>query len=405
MKQQPAHSISPVKPAPILWVQVIALAGMLAAILFSFMVYGVYQPLLLTRLGFPGLARDWLIYQGVLGEVIEPGLGSLSDKILAHTGSRLPQITVGVTIAGGAFVILAFLLPYDLPGVLSWLFLGLMTVWLIAMIAIRGPIVALLRQFAPSDQLPSANGLIILVLALVSALFTLLEDQLQAQGGAIAFLLGAIVLMVGSTLLYRLTTLGLRTGLPAPAVEVKAVAHRRKLQGKLLMGIVTSFLLQLLGILSSTKLYPTLPQLSPDHLTALTLMITALTASLWGWLISRGGAAKGLQVGLAATVGLCWILQWQFAAPEAIVLLITVGAVMGLIFTCMVPFALSDIPLSLSGISTGLFFGGYGLGIALEMLCHRVLGDISLLTMMGTGAIIGIIAFTDPSQKLPGNTA
>jgi hypothetical protein len=399
MKQQRVHTGSSVQFSPVLWVQVIALAGMLAAILFSFMVYGVYQPFLLNRLGFPGLARDWLIYQGFLGVMVEPGLGSLSDKILTRTGSRLPQITVGVTIAGGTFVILAVLLPYNLGRVLSWLFLGLMTVWLIAMIAIRGPIVALLRQLAPTDQLPSANGLIILVLALVSALFALLAGQLQTQGGTIAFLLGAIALMVAATLLYRLTAPVLKPHLPAPAVEDNVFAHRRKLQGRLLIGIVTGFLLQLLRADLSTHLYPTLPQGSPDQLTALTLLTTAFTANLWGWPVSRWGAAKGLQVGLAATVGLCWLLPWQIAPPAAMVLLITAGAVMGLILICLVPFALSDIPLSLSGLSTGLLFGGYGLGIAVEMLCHRVLGDLSLLAMAGTGALSGVIALNLPAQK------
>jgi hypothetical protein len=402
MKQQRVHTGSSVQFSPVLWVQVIALAGMLAAILFSFMVYGVYQPFLLNRLGFPGLARDWPIYQGFLGVMVEPALGRLSDKILTRTGSRLPQITVGVTIAGGAFVILAVLLPYDLNGVLSWLFLGLMTVWLIAMIAIRGPIVALLKQLAPTEQLPSANRLIILVLALVSALFALLAGQLQTQAGTIAFLLGAIALMTTATLLYRLTTQVLQT---RPPVADKGLVPHYRLHRRLLVGIVTGFLLQLLRMVLSINLYPTLPQVSPDQLTALTLLIAALTANPWGWWVSRWGATQGLQVGLAATVGLCWLLSWQVVPPAAMVLLITAGAIMGLILICLGPFALSDIPLSLSGLSTGLLFGGYGLGIAIEMLCHRALSDRSLWVMAGIGAIAGVIAFHLPPQKLPRNTA
>ncbi len=50
---------------------------------------------------------------------------------------------------------------------------------------------------------------------------------------------------------------------------------------------------------------------------------------------------------------------------------------MGLILISMVPFALSSVPLSLSGLSTGLFLGGYGLGMTLELIYHRLLAHIA----------------------------
>ncbi len=371
------HTRFSLPSSTIQWSQVIALAGMLAAILFSFMIYGVYQPMVLTQLGFPRLAQDWLIYQGLLGVIVEPGLGGLSDRILAHTGSRLPQITIGITIAGGTFVILAFLLPQNLPTGFRWLFLGLMIVWLIAMIAIRGPITALLRQFAPVDQIPSANGLIILVLALVSVVFALVTERLQTQSVAIAFLGCAIVLMFFSTLLYRLTPPTMLTQSPALSAQGEWITHQRRLRQMLMVGMLTGLLMQVVRTLAATHLYPKLLQLSADHLTALMLLITALTANLWGWLICHWGATKGSRIGLVAIAGLCLIMPWPVPAPVAMVLLIAAGAAMGLILISMVPFALSSVPLSLSGLSTGLFFGGYGLGMTLELIYHRLLAHIA----------------------------
>ncbi|HEY9604914.1 MAG TPA: MFS transporter, partial [Allocoleopsis sp.] len=89
----------------ILWRQVWGLAALLAAILFSFMAYGLYQPKVLTALGFVELA-GWLgIAQGFLGAAIEPLVGSVSDRILRRVGSRLPIISIGVTLAGLIFIV------------------------------------------------------------------------------------------------------------------------------------------------------------------------------------------------------------------------------------------------------------------------------------------------------------
>ncbi len=59
----------------ILWRQVWGLAGLLAAIIFSWMIYSFYQPKILQKLEFVELA-GWLgIIQGLLTTVIEPFVG------------------------------------------------------------------------------------------------------------------------------------------------------------------------------------------------------------------------------------------------------------------------------------------------------------------------------------------
>jgi hypothetical protein len=130
----------------ILWRQVWGLGALLAAIIVSFMAYGFYQPKILKDLGFVDLA-GWLgIAQGLLGVAIEPLIGGISDLILRRVGSRLPMISVGVTLAGLIFVVVGLLLQGNLPVGMRWLVPVLMTVWVVAMIIFRGPAIALLRQ-------------------------------------------------------------------------------------------------------------------------------------------------------------------------------------------------------------------------------------------------------------------
>ena len=127
----------------ILWRQVWGLAALLAAILFSFMAYGFYQPIILKNLGFVELAAGLGIAQGLMGAAIEPLVGKVSDRVLRQVGSRLPMITVGVTLAGLLFVVIGLLLQSHLPNGMRWLVPMLMTVWVMAMIVFRGPAIAL----------------------------------------------------------------------------------------------------------------------------------------------------------------------------------------------------------------------------------------------------------------------
>jgi hypothetical protein len=346
---------------------------MLAAILFSFMIYGFYQPTILNALGFGGLASQWAIFQGILGFAIEPAFGGFSDRILVRTGSRLPQITVGVTIAGALFVLLSFAIPLQGYSVLRWPLLVMMTLWLIAMIAIRGPVVALLRQMAPVEQLPNANAIIILVLGLVAALGPLLETLLNTRSASVAFMLGAIALMLAATRLAQTAVP------PLPDMTFDRGHLLRQYGGRLgwmvVVGIETGCLLNLALSTLPGLLNPSLPQLSPGSLTAISLLITALTANPWGWLTPRWGSAKALQLGLGAVAVLCFLSSLGLAslsAVAAIGLLIATGAAMGLVFINMVPFALSYVPLPLTGLSAGLFFGGNGLGAALVLIWQQL---------------------------------
>jgi MFS family permease len=74
------------------------LAALLAAIIFSWMAYGFYQPRILEKLGFIGIASSLGVLQGLLGAVVEPCVGGISDRVMRRVGSRLPMIAAGVTL-------------------------------------------------------------------------------------------------------------------------------------------------------------------------------------------------------------------------------------------------------------------------------------------------------------------
>jgi MFS family permease len=199
----------PNAPTKIMWQQVWGLAALLAAITFSWIAYGFYQPIILARIGFVDLAI-WLgIFQGLLGAIVEPIVGWFSDRILGRFGSRLPQVVVGVTLAGLIFVIASWLVETQLSEGMRWIVPVMMTMWVIAMIIFREPAIALLQGFAPTSQLPQANAILALVLAITSATSPILGLIPKQIGASMTFILGAIALLIASVLFRR----GLRSWL------------------------------------------------------------------------------------------------------------------------------------------------------------------------------------------------
>jgi Na+/melibiose symporter-like transporter len=89
----------------ILWVQVLALAGLQAAITLTWLVYNLYLPKLLTQFGFPAsLAVGLLVLENALSVVLEPLMGGLSDQAIRWLGSRFPFISAGVILASTLFI-------------------------------------------------------------------------------------------------------------------------------------------------------------------------------------------------------------------------------------------------------------------------------------------------------------
>jgi len=351
------------QPTPaILWRQVWGLSALLTAILIGFKAYELYQPQILTQLGFLSVVGSLGVIQGVLGAIVEPCVGGFSDRILRHTGSRLPQIVVGITLAGLIFVGVALFI--NTGGLLATTFLVLvmMLFWLIAMIAVRGPAVALLRQFAPVEQLPHANAVLILVLGLVGAINPLLEILLKQWGASPTFIVGAIALLLGTALLFSTTP---QHTLPLPPRFTSQTASFRLLCLIFLIGVGASLEMILLMSVFTHSLQAQLKLDRIEWILTPILLLSALSANPMSELTTRLGAAKAMQIGLGVIVLGMGVTLFNNSQSVTIGLIVGLGLAMGLMFISIIPFCLASVPLTQAGLSTGLYFGGGGFASAI----------------------------------------
>jgi hypothetical protein len=380
----------------ILWRQVWGVAAILTVVLLSFTIYGIYQPKILNELGFIELAKGLGIVQGGLGIVIEPLIGGWSDRILARLGSRLPLITAGITLAGLIFVIVAFLIQQQLPPVLHGMFPLLMTIWVMAMIAVRGPVAALLIQFAPLNELPSANAVIVLVLGLTGALAPLLNAAIQQVGASIAFMTGAIALLVGGTVLY--STMPHRTHLNVSLATLSPTLSPR-FQHRLLWliifgaGLGSAFETHILLGIFPAVLQRSLPQLNQVTITSMVLLIAALSANPLSRFITQWGEAKAMQVGLSAVLALMGVsLINHSSVIFSVILIALLGVAFGLVFTDTIPYALSVLPPTQAGLATGLYFGGAGTASAIFVFVQQQTNGLTGFEGFWGAAIAFVIA-------------
>lgn len=355
-----------------LWQQVGGVAILLAAIVVCWSAYGFYQPQILTRLGFPLLAT-WLgIGQGLLGAIVEPYVGFQSDRLMAKAGNRLPMITIGISLAGLIFIVLAFLLEQRLSPAFTWMIPILMTLWVMAMIIFRGPAIALLRQFAPTENLPHANALLTFVLGLSGALDPLLQQFFSKIGSTGTFLFGAFCLLLGGTAI----------GLNQPAIAIPAIPHPRPA-----VSIKRSALIFLVGAAAGMESFlmlkqiplqfqALLPEISPSYITAMILLISAITAIPLEKCIHILGIRKSMTCSLGTIALLLLLSPLVSHWITAIILLFLFGTAMGLLFIDQIPFALTRVPPALAGWGTGLYFGGMGGAVGLAGLIQQ-LGSLS----------------------------
>ncbi len=378
------------------------MAALLAAIVFSWMAYNFYQPVILTKLGFIELAQSLGIIQGFLGAAIEPFAGSISDRSLRRIGSRLPGISVGITLAGLLFVATGLLLHSNIPLGLRWIIPVMMSFWIIATIIFRGPVISLLRQFAPTESLPAANSILTFVVGLVGAIGPIFSRAIEFLGAANTFLLGAVMLMGGAVLLWsadpQMTILSQRgfandsnidrdrniSGAHSSQPRILAAKDRH---GEWLqifgIGSIAGLLINILLRICPQKLHTTLPIVPAEYIAAGMLLVCAIAAiplesKVRKWGLNRSMLVSLLSISIAIGVSLSasfYLLSiaFEMAISSGIgfvigLLLLSIpiwiaiasGIAMGLLLVAQIPWCLSRLPANQAGLATGLYFGGVG---------------------------------------------
>ncbi|MEM9157311.1 MAG: MFS transporter, partial [Cyanobacteria bacterium P01_F01_bin.33] len=91
----------------ILWVQVWGLAAIQGAISLTWVIYNLYLPGLLQQLGFAAsVAAALLLIENILAAVMEPLMGSLSDRVQRFVTTSFPFITAGMVAASICFLVI-----------------------------------------------------------------------------------------------------------------------------------------------------------------------------------------------------------------------------------------------------------------------------------------------------------
>jgi Na+/melibiose symporter-like transporter len=79
----------------------------------------------------------------VIGVVIEPMMGALSDKVRDLTVSHFPFIFVSVILSSTLFIVLPSIVTFLEPSeVTRWIFLFVAVSWALAMTVFRSPAIA-----------------------------------------------------------------------------------------------------------------------------------------------------------------------------------------------------------------------------------------------------------------------
>ncbi|MFM7600428.1 MAG: MFS transporter [Pseudanabaena sp.] len=379
----------PNTPTKILWQQVWGLAALLAAITFSWIAYGFYQPKILARIGFVDLAI-WLgIFQGLLGAIVEPVVGWFSDRILGRLGSRLPQVVVGVTLAGLIFVIASWLVEMQLAEEMRWIIPVMMTMWVIAMIIFRGPAIALLQGFAPTSKLPQANAILALVLAITSATSPILGLILKQIGASLTFILGAIALLIGSVLLWASMPRHLVTA-TSPEVSTTKLTTKSLVMYALpfVVGLGSGLEINLLLHILPRHLSQALGSLSVEYIQSAILLIAGLATLPLRSLFRSHKVTFGMGLGLAVIAGCLTLAVFSQNPVYSILVCAIASMALGFVLTNTIPLALAMVPSNQAGFGTGLYFGGNGMANAAIAALVVTQGEISPIN----GSLLSLFA-------------
>ena len=102
------------------------------------------------------LVGSILTVNAIIVFLIQPGIGSLSDRIRTPLGRRMPFILIFAPLSAIGFAILPTLVQPSL----FWVFFAVLVLTIVALALYRTPVIALMPDITPSQFRSQANGLI-----------------------------------------------------------------------------------------------------------------------------------------------------------------------------------------------------------------------------------------------------
>ncbi|MBE9175996.1 MFS transporter [Synechocystis salina LEGE 06155] len=341
-----------IQHSAVLWRRVWAIALVQGAVTLMWITYRLYLGDLLKGWGFsPEFVVGLLTFEMVLGVVMEPLFGALSDRQQRTLGTRLPLISLGVILAAGFFLLIPLVFFLPIANVARFLLPALAIAWAVAMTLFRSPTMVLIGQCAPTNQLPLAMGVLSLVGGLVGSFRKPMGQWLLSLGSLPAFLLGSVVLLGASLFLSRVL----------PPTEEKAATSPTKVKAFPWIAMVNIAFFAI-GTTWGTRVLMVIltKQLEGINHGFMGLQILlALMALPMGWLIRKIGhpvASLTTALGLLVLTLLCLLNGFWLPAIAFSWLL---GS--SILNNGLIPLLLQILQGNQTGVGIGLYFGCVGL--------------------------------------------
>ena len=380
------------------WRLVIGLAILQAAIVFTYSIYNFYQPKILTLLGAFTLIQLLPIFQNVIGIVIEPLMGQVSDRTELRRGTRFPVIFAGVASAGLIFILVSLLAGMTSSPSMRFVIPWLMLLWVASMQVFRGPAFSMLGQITGSLQLPLASSVLTVAGGLVGASGPLLSDIVEKLGPSVTFLIGAAALGVG---VFTLQKFSFPPSAPPQAAPADAGLFK-------LLSVL--FLLGLGVGLSEVGLTGRIPALLQESLgsyrvesiAAFIFLGSALTAIPLGIWMGPYQARWGVLWGLGGLLLIYVVALLVKGAVVGWLLILLTGGSLGLLRNNAVPAVLEAAPSGRFSLAVGTFFSGFSVAFLLSSLFAGwptvIVVGVSVTLCVAAVFLLTILAF-EPTAK------
>ncbi|MEM6426034.1 MAG: MFS transporter [Cyanobacteria bacterium P01_D01_bin.128] len=390
-------------PSGILWAKVWGLAAVQGAIILTWVIYNLYLVTLLTGLGFPEpLAVTLLVIENILAAVMEPLMGSLSDRVQHWMGSQFPLIALGIVLSSGCFIAIPAVAIFGAGA--RWLLPTMLVAWALAMTLFRAPALSLLGRYAFQTQLPQAASILTLVGGIAGAVGPMANRWILSLGPGLTFAIGSFVL-IGAAFALRSAnpTAGFTpkdSGDPASASPVSWLAL-----GFIFgtgFGVALGFRCLMTGF--PALVTAQLPEGPQGLIVGLIFIAIALVAIPGGQLATRLGNRRTMILGLAL-MGILGLLAGAIASGVLLALFaLSFGACFSMVSNGTIPYALSLVPSQKAGLGTGMYFSGGAVASALFGTFADTVSGLSPALILAAGSLFfGLAALciaSSPRLKL-----
>ncbi|MHA2289193.1 MAG: MFS transporter [Promethearchaeota archaeon] len=139
------------------------------------------------------LVGAWMAMDNLIGVIIQPIMGSISDNTRTKFGRRIPYLLVGIPLAAIFFVIISTINPLQDP---MWLLLLWMFFFNISMASYRSQAVALMPDFVKPSNRSKGNAIINFMGGIGAVMAYVFNLVLVPISLFLAFLVVAIIMVI-----------------------------------------------------------------------------------------------------------------------------------------------------------------------------------------------------------------